>query len=151
MYRKILLAYDGTREGRAVLREGAELAQRCGAGVHLLAVVHPGTGILFAEGADPTNLLDEERRHAEQVLADGKEKLRQRGLEAEATLRSGDPAREIVALAESIGADLIVLGHQRRNALSRWWRGSVDAEVFNAAPCSLLITVAPETEDADDD
>ncbi|HCI98959.1 MAG TPA: universal stress protein, partial [Sulfitobacter sp.] len=37
MYRTILLAYDGTTEGRLALREGARLAQICNAEVVLLA------------------------------------------------------------------------------------------------------------------
>jgi len=39
MYKKVLLAYDGSIEGRLALREGAKLAQLCGAEVFLLAVV----------------------------------------------------------------------------------------------------------------
>jgi nucleotide-binding universal stress UspA family protein len=146
MYRKILLAYDGTREGRAVLREGADLAERCGADVHLLAVVRPDTGILFAEGAEPGGLLDSERQRFEQVLEEGRQKLLARGLAVQTSLRSGDPAREILALAESLGCDLIALGHHRRNAFSRWWRGSVDEAILADAPCSLLIAVSGTAE-----
>ena len=39
MYKRVLLAYDGSIEGRRALREGAKLAQLCGADVFLLAVV----------------------------------------------------------------------------------------------------------------
>ena len=39
MYNKVLLAYDGSIEGRRALREGAKLAQLCRAEVFLLAVV----------------------------------------------------------------------------------------------------------------
>src|SRR5258708_13087751 len=39
MYKKVLLAYDGSVEGRRALREGAKLAQLCRAEVYLLAVV----------------------------------------------------------------------------------------------------------------
>ena len=33
MYKRILLAYDGSLEGRTALREGALLARQCGAQV----------------------------------------------------------------------------------------------------------------------
>ena len=47
MYKRILLAYDGSVEGRTALREGALLARRCGAEVFLLSVlVDPGTFVL---------------------------------------------------------------------------------------------------------
>jgi nucleotide-binding universal stress UspA family protein len=39
MYKRVLLAYDGSIEGRRALREGAKLAQLCDAEVFLLAVV----------------------------------------------------------------------------------------------------------------
>ena len=147
MYRNIVLAYDGTREGRAVLREGAELAQRCGAAVHLLAVVHPSTGILFAEAAEPSDLIDAQTQHVEQILAEGADKLRDRGLNTQATLRQGDPAEAILALASAVEADLIVIGNHRRNALSRWWRGCVHDEILAQAPCSLLIAVGAAVPD----
>ncbi len=149
MYQTILLAYDGTRAGRVVLREGAELAARCGAAVHLLAVLQPSPGILFAEGTQPSGLLEDAQGHYEQVLEEGLQRLRARGLEAEATLRRGDPAEEILAVARATGAELIVLGHRRRNAMSRWWRAAVDEAILADAPCSLLVAVAREESAAD--
>ena len=38
-YRRILLCYNATREGRCALRLGAALAQQLGAETHLLAVL----------------------------------------------------------------------------------------------------------------
>jgi len=146
MYEKILLAYDGTREARTVLKEGAELAQRCGAEVQLMAVVSPSAGITFAEAAEPTGLADEEEKHVEEVLAEGLEKLKARGLKAETILCKGDPAVEILAQARNSKADLIVLGHRHRTAFSRWWRSSVAEEILAGAPCSLLVAVAETTE-----
>ena len=52
MYDKILLCYDGSREGRLALREGAWLAKITGAGVVLLAVVETVAGNALAQGAD---------------------------------------------------------------------------------------------------
>ena len=39
MYKRVLLAYDGSVEGRTALREGALLARQCGAEVFLLSVL----------------------------------------------------------------------------------------------------------------
>ena len=36
MFKTVLLAYDGSREGALALQEGALLAKACGAHVHLL-------------------------------------------------------------------------------------------------------------------
>ena len=45
MYRTILLAYDGGRQGREALDQGAELASLCQARVYLLAVVTHELGV----------------------------------------------------------------------------------------------------------
>ena len=50
MYKKVLLAYDGSIEGRRALREGARVAQLCGAEVCLLAVVEVSAGTGTLEG-----------------------------------------------------------------------------------------------------
>ena len=50
MYKKVLLAYDGSIEGRRALREGAKLAQLCGAEVFLLAVVETASSVATLEG-----------------------------------------------------------------------------------------------------
>ena len=51
MYKRILLAYDGSVEGRKALREGALLAKRCGAKIYLLSVAGGGAGVQLADGA----------------------------------------------------------------------------------------------------
>src|SRR6267143_6618145 len=50
LHKKVLLAYDGSIEGRRALREGAKLAQFCGAEVFLLAVVEISSGTVTLEG-----------------------------------------------------------------------------------------------------
>ena len=50
MYRKIVLAFDGSEEGARALREGALLARACGAKVVLLSVVPETGGFVMAEG-----------------------------------------------------------------------------------------------------
>lgn len=48
MYRRIVLAYDGTAQGRATLREGAMLAARHEAELHLLGIVRPSAAAIMA-------------------------------------------------------------------------------------------------------
>ena len=49
MYKRILLAYDGSVEGRTALREGALLAKQCGAEVFLLSVLTDTGTLLLSE------------------------------------------------------------------------------------------------------
>ena len=150
MYRKIVLAYDGSREGRVVLREGADIAQRCQAEAHLLAVMRLPFAVPLAEGFNPQDMVKEELQHYQDILDEGVALLRERGLSAEGHLVQGDPVAQITTFAREIGADLIVVGHRSRGALARWWSGSVGVSLVDHAPCSILVavTAAPGDEAA---
>src|SRR4029079_11051148 len=117
MYKRILLAYDGSVEGRTALREGALMAKQCGAQVFLLSVVADTGGVLNEGGA----------------------RLRQLGFEPIAKLVRGEPAQEIGSFARQIEADLIVVGHRRKSAFERWWSGRSWAYLIYYTDCSLLV------------
>jgi nucleotide-binding universal stress UspA family protein len=136
MYRKILLAYDGSVEGRRALREGAMLARLCGAEVVLLAVVNLSAGIMMAEGAAP-GAIEHQREAYAQILAEGVERLRALGFAPESRLEFGSPAREITATAKRCGADLVVV--RRQSSFARWWGDSVGSSLLEDLSCSLLI------------
>ncbi|MHB9117452.1 MAG: universal stress protein [Burkholderiales bacterium] len=36
------------------------------------------------------------------------------------------PVEAIAAAVQETGADLVVIGHHRRSAIDRWWRGAAD-------------------------
>jgi nucleotide-binding universal stress UspA family protein len=137
MYRKILLAYDGTVEGRLALREGARIAQICGADVVLLAVVDLSTGVAMEAATVP--VLDSQREVYEQVLSEGARRLHALGFQATTRFEIGDPAQRIGAVAREIGADLVVVGHRRQGALARWLLGSVGKHLIDHLHCSLLV------------
>jgi nucleotide-binding universal stress UspA family protein len=139
MYRRILLAYDGSVEGRAALREGALLAKRYGAKVFLLSVVAETAGTRMAQGAEAGAVVRQEESYKE-VLADGVARLKQLGFEPVAKLLRGEPAREIAAFAEQVAADLVVVGYRRQNALERWWSGPSGAYLTDYIRCSLLVS-----------
>jgi len=63
-------------------------------------------------------------------------------------LREGDPALEIVALAQDCQADLIVLGTHGRSGLGRLLLGSVAEAVLRKAPCPVLTVKVPVMEPA---
>ena len=139
MYKKILLAYDGTVEGRTALREGALMAKRMGAEVFLLSVVAESSGVMLAEGAY-AGAINSARPTYQSVLEEGVLRLRVLGLNPDAKLVTGDPPAAICAYAREIGADLLVVGHRRQNMLQRWWSGSVNASLLDLVNCSILIS-----------
>ncbi|MEK8090844.1 universal stress protein [Thermithiobacillus plumbiphilus] len=144
MYQHLLLSYDGSREGRAALRRGAEMAIACGAETHLLAVMQPLSGLALADGILPQDIFQIEEREAREILEEGVHWLQERGLQATGHLAVGEPAERILFTARELGIDLIVVGHRNQSRLARWWRGSVGATLLDEAPCSILIVVSPE-------
>lgn len=53
--------------------------------------------------------------------------------------RSGDPADAILSVAESEGADLVVVGARGLGAMGRCLRGSVSTKVAHHSPCDVLV------------
>ena len=138
MYQRILLAYDGSIEGRAALREGALLARRYGAQVFVLSVIREAAGTKLGEGVGGGGVA-QQRVEYERVLQEGMERLTALGFQAAGKLVIGEPAREIGAYAEQVKADLVVVGHRRQSAIGRWWSGPSGAYLSDHIRCSLLV------------
>jgi nucleotide-binding universal stress UspA family protein len=150
MYKRILLAYDGSVEGRTALREGALLARQCGAAVFLLAVLVDPGALLLPEAALAGASAQMEDDFME-ILNEGVARLRKLGFDPTAKLVRGQPAEEIGNFARQIGADLIVVGHRRQSAFDRWWSGPKGAYLMDYTDCSLLVArnvVSDETIEA---
>jgi len=142
-YSKILLAYNGSLEGKRALFETADLAGFLGADTHLLAVASMPPSLFLTEGFVPEELLEEEKKRTQSVLDEGIRSLRDRGFSATGHLAVGEPVEEICRLAKSLGVNLIVLGHNQNTSFAtRWWKGSVGASLLDYAPCSILIALS---------
>jgi nucleotide-binding universal stress UspA family protein len=139
MYRRILLAYDGSLEGAVALREGALLARRCTARVFILSVIPETAGVRAAESLH-AGVVDQQMRGYRELLERGVDRLRRLGLDPVAKLVAGEPAVAIGAFAREIDADLVVLGHRRQSLLQRWWSGASGAYVSDYISCSLLVS-----------
>lgn len=143
MYRKILMAYDGTAEGRRALLTTAEIAGFSGCETHLLAVASMPSTMFLTEGFVPEELIESEKKRMQGVLDEGLSKLKDRGFVVTGHLAVGEPVEEIGRLATELQTDLIVLGHKQHASLAkRWWQGSVSKSILDYAPCSVLIAVA---------
>jgi nucleotide-binding universal stress UspA family protein len=72
-------------------------------------------------------------------LAEAKSRLTELGIEADAVEGVGDPAAVIAAEAEKAGAELIVVGSNRKNLLERLLEGSVSAGVTRKSKTDVLV------------
>lgn len=145
-FHTILAAFDGSKPGRVALRQALPLLRDGDTRVHLLAVVPLASAVAAAEGFYTEALYDAERERVEAVLEEGVALLKERGISVEGHLRAGLPAHEISELATSLDADLVVVGHQKRGALARWWQGSVSSSLLDRLDCSMLVVQASDEE-----
>lgn len=144
MYKRILLAYDGSEAGQKALLDSQEIVQWSKAELHLVAVMPPLTMAYVGldSGAYVGADAEEEKKRYQEILDDGLRRLAERGFTARGELLVGDSVREIAAYAGKIGADLIVVGHKHLDSwAARWWRGSTSPALIEHAPCSVLCVI----------
>jgi nucleotide-binding universal stress UspA family protein len=139
MYKRVLLAYDGSLDGRKALREGALLAKHCGAQIYLLSVVPHSAGVLIADGVH-TGASAASREGHRAVFEEALQRLQALGFAPKAKLVEGEPAQVIGAFAREVDADLVVVGHRKKGLLERWWSGDTGAYLVDYVHCSVLIS-----------
>lgn len=148
MYRKILVAYNGTPESRFALEECIRLAPGSSAQIHLLAVATPMPIVLAGEFVAAVPTVDEEeaeRKAMGEVLAAGRKLLAEAGLNVITHLEVGEPVHVIADLVDQFNIDLVIVGHSRHKPLAlRWWRGSTDSVLVEKVRCSVLVAADPK-------
>lgn len=149
MYKRILLAYDGSESGKRALLECGDVVNLTGATVKLLAVTPTMPPVYVGEGFIPADMIDTEKERYRKVLEEGIAYLKDRGFAAEGEVTFGEAVDEIDRAAMEWNADLIIVGHRRTsNWAERWWRGSVSRSLVEVAHCSVLVAVIQEEKKA---
>jgi nucleotide-binding universal stress UspA family protein len=138
MFKRILLAYDGSDHTLAALRQSADLARLCNAELHLLGIVVTTGSAAMAQAYLPDNFFGMERAAIEKALKTAVDDLGEH-VSVHARIREGNPAEQIAAHAHEIGADLAVIGHSDKGVLERWFEGSTGAKLIRDLPCNLLV------------
>jgi nucleotide-binding universal stress UspA family protein len=141
--RRILLTTDLSDLSARAYERGMEIGRELAAteDVELRALLVLGYGL-----APPPPLSREALEEAAETELDRFLKWVEPGAPASrGAIRTGEPAREILAEAEDWGADLLVLGTHGRTGASRFLIGSVAESALRSAPCDVL--VIPQAEE----
>ncbi len=148
MFKRVLLCYDGSEAGRRALKRGAELAILLGAKVHVLSIIPTGIAdaALIAGATGHACLVDESHGYR-RLLDQSLEWLKQRGVDAEGYLATGNTLDQIVASAKRLAIDLIVLGHYPQPAGGFWWSGPQQrVSLAERAGCCVFVAVSAEND-----
>jgi nucleotide-binding universal stress UspA family protein len=89
-------------------------------------------------------MVDDARGYRE-LLEGSIEWLRARGVQAEGYLTSGNIIEQIVAHANRLSIDLVVLGHYPQRSGGFWWSGPQRGTLAERLSCCLFVAVSAET------
>ena len=145
MYKRILLAYDGSDAGQKALLDCRDLAHWSQSELHLVAVMPSAMSFVGLEGGVyDVELEEREKRKYRGVLDDGLRRLSEAGFTARGEVVTGEAVDEITKYARKIESDLVVVGHKHLDSwAARWWRGSISGALIEHAPCSVLVVITP--------
>jgi nucleotide-binding universal stress UspA family protein len=131
----VVVGYVPTAEGRAALRQAAQECKLRNTRLVILNSHRSGRSFDADDAARWEKELDEVRARLD---AEGLEhEIRQlvQGLE---------PAEDLIAVAEEVSADMIVIGLRRRSPVGKLILGSNAQRVLLDAPCPVLAVKAPD-------
>jgi nucleotide-binding universal stress UspA family protein len=138
MFRKILVAFDGSDGGWRALRSAVHLAAEHDATLVALSVEEPAphyASVRDEAGAEERDVT----AYFERLQADARRDAAAHGVELITELVRGQAAHAIVDYARQIGADLIVLGQHGHTGVLERLLGSTSDRVVDLADCSVLI------------
>ena len=139
---KILIALDESPHSKKALQFVSRLRWPAGSRIIVANALQPTVSAAAASpdmGYLPGQLLEEQRREAEELVSKAESELRESGFATEARVEVGDPREVLVSLAESERADILVVGSHGRKGLAKLMLGSVSSHVVTHAPCSVLV------------
>jgi len=146
---RILIATDGSDSAREALEFGLDLADEQDAWafvVHVSPTVDalPNAGFGFLAPTVPHEFCERDRVPLHEAI----ELAAEKDLNIRIELLKGNPADEIVAFADTIGADLIVVGSRGHGVITGALLGSVSRSVLHESRRPVLVVrgahVAPE-------
>jgi len=151
LFKKILVAYDGSEQAKRAIDYAADMANTCGGVLIVLTVVPRVTLPVFPEegyGAAPLTTAQDFGDYQEKMRAmyqmSQQEIMKDIAkhfpkLQIENILLEGRPSATIVEQAEKNGTDLIVMGSRGIGGISGWILGSTSRRVVESCTKPVLV------------
>ena len=138
MFRKILVAYDGSEGAVKGLKAGINLAKVHQAELFALAVEEklPRFSATIDEVQDEKEFADQKYG---KILKVAEALAKEAEVDLKTILRPGHPAKTIVEVAKEGKFDLILVGHSGLSGVWAAFLGSTAEKVSRHACCSILI------------
>jgi nucleotide-binding universal stress UspA family protein len=142
MIERILIAADGSPSGQEAIEFGLGIAEKRHARVTFFYAIRP---VVLSEWSADFNQGEVrsfpfEPDAVEQAMLDDATRLADaRGIDSNVEIAAGDPVAQIISHADSIDADLIVVGSRGQHEVAGSLLGSVSSGVLHKAPRPVLV------------
>ena len=153
MEQRILLPLDGSKVGEAALPLVEDLVSKLLPGskveITLIQVVSSLTYYIIAGEAGvkvpyTEKEMEQIKKKAMDYLEQTGESLKSKGATVKIKVGIGNPADEIIRVADEINANLIAMSTHGRSGISRWAFGSITDRVLRGAAKPILLVRAPK-------
>jgi len=145
MFKKILVALDGSEPSNNALSFAIELASTWRAELLILSVMPPESKLFYASSGTPLinveEYLESLRKVYLKVLKDAEKKV-EKGhpeINVSTVLRKGHVSSEIIDAADSEEVDLIVMGSRGLSGIKSWFLGSTSKNVVEHCKKPIFI------------
>jgi nucleotide-binding universal stress UspA family protein len=146
---KILLATDGSKDAELATKAAIELANATGSQLHVVYVGEFGPLPRAPSQSKLGQIAQRLTRRTRSMLGERIALIAAAGGGVSGEhARVGRPAEEVVALAQEIGAGLVVMGSRGRGGVRRALMGSVSDSVVRHAHCPVLVVRGGESGQA---
>jgi nucleotide-binding universal stress UspA family protein len=140
----LVVGYDGSEPSQTALQRGFDEAKERGTAIVIVVVA----GIQYGS-IDPLDPMSgiaaippipaEGPVEIQPILAMAREKLATAGVEGRVEWSLGDPAAEIVRIAEQVNAKTIVVGNHHHSALGRFFGTDTAAELERHSEFEVIV------------
>jgi nucleotide-binding universal stress UspA family protein len=137
MFRKIVLAHEGSPAGERALPYVEHIARSDGAEVVVVHIYDVPARYLSTDAYGDLHAGFE--KASWEVVDDAVQELQKASVAARGEVREGATARGILEVAEAEGASLIVLGTRGPSSATELLIGSTSTEVLRYARCPVLV------------
>jgi nucleotide-binding universal stress UspA family protein len=140
MYSRIVVGTDGTDRSLIAVDHAARLAAAFAAELHVVAAAAPTDAAAARRPAEvPALLARLSDLSAETAARIGRDASKRHGVRVVEHPEVGEPASVLIAVADAIDADLIVVGNKSMTGRIRKFTGSVPSRLAHQSSRPILI------------
>lgn len=140
MFKRIVVAYDGSDQAIKALNTAIELAKAFNSKLDVVEVVDTAALLGMGFAPIPSDVIAQIYSKAQNDVEQAKKKAQDAGVkDVTSQVLEGDPATSIIEYASKNGADLIVIGSRGLSTFKRLVLGSVSSKVVQESRIPVLV------------